>query len=88
MKELMLRRRAVDWREVNGEMIGLDAERSTYLAANPSGTLLWRALAAGATKGRLADLLVETYEIDPDTARRDVAAFLTALRQQGLLEKA
>ena len=48
----MLRLRDTDlhWREIDGEVIALEARGSTYLAANGAGTLLWRALAEGTTR--------------------------------------
>jgi len=88
MTELRLDKERVDWREVDGELIALDAERATYLAANPAGTLLWRELAKGATETHLAELLVATYEIAPELARADVSRFVADLRVQGLLEAA
>jgi hypothetical protein len=86
MTELRLHRRGLDWREIEGEVIALDSERSRYLAANPAGTLLWRALAQGSSEDRLAELLVETYDVEPARARRDVSGFVAGLREQGLLE--
>lgn len=86
MSELRLQTDGLDWREVDGELIALDGERSRYLAANPAGALLWRALAEGATEARLAELLVECYGLDPDSAHADAGSFVAELRRQGLLE--
>ena len=65
MSMLRLRDTDLHWREIDGEIIALEARGSTYLAANGAGTLLWRALADGATTAALADELVRAYGIEP-----------------------
>ena len=55
---LRLRPEALQWREIEGEVVAVDLETSSYLGANEAGAVLWRALAAGATKEELAALLV------------------------------
>ena len=85
MSKLRLRDTDLHWREIDGEVIALEARGSTYLAANGAGTLLWRALAAGATPEALADELVRAYGIDRGRATADAEAFVAQLRAQGLL---
>ena len=41
----------------------------------------------GTTEEKLIDALIETYEIDKDTAAADVAAFLAPLRGAKLIEE-
>ena len=84
--ELKLRAADLHWREIDGEVIGLEARGSTYVAANTAGAVLWRALADGSTRDRLADELVRTYGIAPERAAADVDGFLAQLAAQGLLE--
>jgi hypothetical protein len=85
MTMLRLRDTDLHWREIDGEVIALEARGSTYLAANGAGTLLWRALAAGATPDALADELVHAYGIDRERAVADADAFVARLSAQGLL---
>jgi hypothetical protein len=85
VSKLRLRDTDLHWREIDGEVIALEARGSTYLAANGAGTLLWRALAAGATPEALADELVRAYGIDRERAVADADAFVARLSQQGLL---
>jgi Coenzyme PQQ synthesis protein D (PqqD) len=87
MNELRLDSDKVEWREIDHEVIALEGERSTYLAVNRSGTLLWRALADGHTEEGLAQLLVAEYGLDVETARADAARFLGQVRRQGLLKR-
>jgi hypothetical protein len=85
MSELRLRDTDLHWREIDGEVIALEARGSTYLAANGAGSVLWHALTAGATRERLADELVRAYGIERDRAVVDVDGFVAALAEQGLL---
>lgn len=56
------------------------------IALSESGALLWKALQAGADEQQLADLLLENYEVSPETALADTKHFLQGLREQGALE--
>lgn len=85
MDELRLRPVGLHWRELDGEVIALDADDSIYLATNAAGTLLWEALAAGASREQLAGLLVDAYGIAGDQADADARAFLADLETRGLL---
>lgn len=86
MTELRLRDTDLHWREIDGEVIALEARRSTYLAANGAGTVLWNAMVAGSTRERLADELVRVYGIERERAVADVDGFIAALAEQGLLD--
>jgi len=83
--ELRLRADDLHWREIDGEVIALEARGSTYVAANGAGTLLWRALASGTTPDALADELVRVYGIDRRQAAADIEQFIAQLSEQGLL---
>jgi hypothetical protein len=67
------------------ELVALDMHTSLYLAINSSGRGLWERLATEASEDELVTLLVDTYDIDADTATRDVRAFLRDLEAKGLL---
>jgi hypothetical protein len=86
MNRLKLREEGLTWREIDDEVVALDVETATYLSANPSGRLLWRALAFGATRDELVSCLLDEFEIDAERAGADVDAFIAELSQQGLLE--
>lgn len=82
---LRLRPEALQWREIEGEVVAVDLETSSYLGANEAGAVLWRALATGATREELAALLVAEFEIDAEQAARDTDAFVDQLRESDLL---
>jgi hypothetical protein len=82
---LKLRGTDVHWREIDGEIIALEARGSRYVAANRAGTVLWRALLGGTTREGLADELVRAYGIDRERAVADADRFVDALAEHGLL---
>ena len=81
----MLRADAVDWLEIEGEVVAIERETSTYLAANASGAVVWQALAGGTTRDELISLLTDRYGIAHDEATVDVDRFLDELLARGLL---
>lgn len=86
MGEVRLRAGAVEWREVEGEVVALDLDSSEYLAVNRTGAVIWPLLVEGATREELAARLATSYTIDRSSAERDVDRFLAALSQRGLLD--
>jgi hypothetical protein len=81
-----LREGAVAWRAIDGEIVALEVESSTYIAANRTGGVLWQRLTEGATEQALVAELMSRYDIEAAQAQSDVAAFLAALAERGLLE--
>lgn len=81
-----LRKRRVDWRMIEGEVVALDLERSQYIAINRTGAELWPMLAEGATRAQLETRLQEVFGIEPGQAAADVGAFLSDLEREQLLE--
>jgi hypothetical protein len=84
---LRLRPDTVPWREIEGEFVALDQNSATYLAGNPTATLLWRALSEGTTRTQLVSAVTEKYDVDEARAGTDVDAFLDELRSRNLLSE-
>ena len=84
-EQLRLRQDAIAWREIDGEVIALGLESSTYLGTNSSGAMLWKRLAEGTTRAELVDVLASTFGLELGRAEADVDAFLEDLRSRGLL---
>ena len=76
---------AVEWRAVEGEVVALDLNHSTYLGVNPSGALLWEEIARGASRESLVTRLMGAFEIEEQAARSDVDAFVDDLVRRGLV---
>lgn len=84
-QEIRLRREDLEWRELEGEIVVLDLRRSTYLAVNRVGALLWPRLLGGVTRDALVQAVVDDFGLARSEAESDVSAFLQELRDQELL---
>ena len=82
---LRLRTDDVAWRQFGEEVILLDLRSSTYLAANPTASILWRLLEEGTTEAALVDALRQEFDVDEARARADVEHFLATCRERELL---
>lgn len=79
-------------REVAGETIAIPAgtaarELSGLLALNGSGKFLFELLQTEQTEDSLVQAFLDAYDVDIDTARADVADFLSVLRDSGVLQE-
>lgn len=83
---LRLREQALEWRELDGEIVAFDRLAGDYFAVTGSGALLWRRLCDGATRPGLVEALVERYDVGRERAARDVDAFVDGLARRGLFE--
>ena len=57
------------------------------MSVNETGAFLWRMLENGAEKQEMINALLQEYETDPQTAEKDVEAFLNELRDKKLVEE-
>jgi hypothetical protein len=87
MRVLRLRPERLEWRRVDGEVIAVDLEASTYLSANESAVPLWEALAQGTTRDDLIERLTAQAGIEPSRAAHDVDDFLGELASRQLLDE-
>jgi hypothetical protein len=85
MTEVRLRDEGLTWREIDGEVVALDARAASYVSTNETGTLLWNELKGGTTRERLAEVLVDRFGIETERALIDVDVFLDELRREDLL---
>jgi hypothetical protein len=84
---LRLQPGAVEWREIESEIVAVNTRTAAYLAVNPSGAVLWPPLVRGTDRGELVDALIAEFGIDRARAASDVEAFLAMLAEQGLLQR-
>lgn len=57
------------------------------ITTNKTGDVLWQALEKGSDPDSLVQLLIDRFEVDQETAARDVNAFLDQLRKAEILEE-
>jgi phosphoserine phosphatase len=84
--KIRVRTQNLSWRQVGDEVVILDLDDTVYLTLNPSGAILWEALAEGATETELVEKLTGAFGISEDQAHTDLEAFLDRCRQEKLLE--
>ena len=77
---------------VVGEHVVVAVGKASYvlngiIKLNDSGKLLWNAMENGADEAQLVRLLIQTYGIPEERARKDADAFLDTLRTAGCLEE-
>jgi len=67
------------------ETIVLSLPTSQYFTITGVGTRLFDLLGEDRSVDELVETIVDEYEVDPETARRDVETFLDRLRDAQLL---
>jgi len=73
-------------RAFGDEIVLLDFGVGEYFGLDPIGAEIWRRLEAGETLARIADSLVERYEVTREVALGDIVALVDEMRDKGLLE--
>lgn len=78
-------------REIAGQcvVIALGAASKNFngmIKLNSSGKFIWEKLTVGAELDDIVGAMVSEYDIDIDTAKRDVTAFVEKLQGAGILE--
>ena len=53
---------------------------------NESGAFLWKKLSEGASKEELIESLTGEYDVDKETAEKDIDAFIEKVREAGLTD--
>ena len=56
------------------------------ITVNGAGTFLWKKLAEGAGRDELLDDMLKEYDVDRETAAKDLDEFLDKLKKADLLE--
>lgn len=77
-------------REIAGETLLVPAGKAALdlngmITLNAMGTALWNKLPEVEDEAALVQWVLDEYEVDADTARADVSAFLGRLRQLGIV---
>jgi hypothetical protein len=68
------------------ETVMLDVDQGRYFGVSEIGNVIWGIIAQPTSVDDLVAVLLERYEIDEQTCRREVMAFLDELSDQGLLD--
>ena len=77
-------------REVLDAYLVMGVGSGTYvpnqiMSLNETGAFLWRMLEDGTEKDELVRSMLSEYEVDSETAERDVDAFIAQLQEKALI---
>lgn len=84
MKVALRRSPDTAWQRIGDEAVVMNLAGARVLGLNPTAALVWSLLDEHDEDG-LARAVSERFEVDPQTARRDVREFLDLLRGHGLV---
>ena len=76
---------SVTVREVDGEILVLDLRSNQVHQFNPTASFIWKRCAEGQTSQAIAAALAGEFEVDEETARRDVEETLGRFLSLNLL---
>jgi len=71
--------------EIGNETVILDIESGYYFQLNVTGARIWNFLEAPLSIGALCAKLEAAFEIDADTCRNEVTAFVETMRDKNLV---
>ncbi len=66
-------------RVIDGEAVLLHLGSGMYFGTNDAATVAWEKILKGTTVGAVLETLVAEFEVDEETANRDLAKFVQAL---------
>ena len=81
-----LKRSDLNVRLVDGETLILDPKAGLVHQLNQAANLVWEHCDGQSSIAKIADHLLQLYEVDPKTAVNDVTEAVGRLRELGLLE--
>lgn len=70
---------------IDGELVGMSVEQGACYGFDAVATRLWELIETPLTLDALCAQLVAEFEVEDDACRSDVLAFLTELRDEGLI---
>ncbi len=77
---------ATTWRDLDGEVVALDTDSSTYFSIGGYGRVLWLRLVDGATRQDLIDHVVtENTDVTGERAAADIDEFIASCLDEGLI---
>lgn len=76
----------VHYSKVGDEAVLLNMNEGIYYGLDAVGTRVWELLAAGSDEDEVCDTIVAEYDVDRETAARDLGALLGELLARRLVE--
>ena len=78
-------------KKVAGDVIVIPAEQAlvdfkAIITLNETGAYLWELLKKETTEENMVEALLEQYDVDAETAKKDIKEFIGILSEKGLLD--
>lgn len=74
------------WRKVDRETVILDIDTGYYYALDQISSSVWDMIADKYALDQMADKISNEYDVDQQTAHKDIKAFLRNLEKEKLIE--
>lgn len=72
--------------DLNGEAVILSLKTGKYYGLNAVGARIWELIQFPVCASAIEDAILAEYEVEGDLCRREVAAFLSKMAAEGLIE--
>ena len=84
-RTVAVRNEAIIFTDLDDTVVMMDPDEGRYYELDPVGTRVWTLLESARTVAELCEALVAVYDVDPETCRGDVTAFLQETRTLGIV---
>jgi hypothetical protein len=74
----------VVFRDLDGEVVILDLESSTYFGLDPVGTRMWTLIGEHGSLGKVYEVLQEEYDVDSTKLQSDLLQLTNQFCERGL----
>lgn len=85
MAEVVARNNEILWKLIEDKVVLLDMDEGRAIMLNEVGSHIWTTLANQKTKDELVQDVVTVFDIDEDTAKKDVFSFLNEMIKKDLI---
>ena len=66
--------------------LGSEISFNGVITLNETGSIIWKGIESGKDVNAIAEMIVDSFEIDLETAKNDTNAFIEKMRVAGVLE--
>jgi len=86
LEQFFTKSKKIAWRVVEEDSVLLNLDTGYYYTLNEVGRFLWEALDGKKKLFAIHKEILDHYDVDPETARRDILELIENLLKEGLVE--
>lgn len=83
--EILNKSTVTPWQEMDEQILVLAPKQNTVHELNTTGSFLWKNINGELSISELTDLMVDEFDVEIETAQKDIQEFVTEMKAQGLL---